>query len=70
MPAIDNIAVAATATPYKPLRAKDSRIATQTKSTGHMVDFIDTAMPAMMLVACPVVEAWATYWTGLYSVPV
>ena len=42
----------------------------QTAITGSAQDFIDTAMPAMMLVAWPVVEACATYLTGLKSVPV
>ena len=28
-----------------------------TEITGHAVDFIDTPSPAMMLVACPVVDA-------------
>ena len=31
-----------------------------TEITGHAVDFIDTPSPAMMLVACPVVDASAT----------
>ncbi len=42
----------------------------QTNSTGQAVDFMLTPMPAMMLVACPVVLAWATCRTGLKSVPV
>ncbi len=41
-----------------------------TEITGQAVAFIDTPMPAMMLVACPVVEACATCCTGLYSVAV
>ena len=45
-------------------------MAAQTDSTGHAVDFIDTPMPAMMFVACPVVDACATWRTGLKSVPV
>ncbi len=57
IPAIDSIAVAATAMPYKPASAYDTRIPTQTNSTGHAVDFIEMPMPAMILVACPVVDA-------------
>ena len=38
--------------------------------TGQAVAFIDTPMPAMMLVAWPVVDACATWRTGLYSVAV
>jgi hypothetical protein len=45
-------------------------MATQTKSTGHAVERIETPSPAMMLVPCPVVEAWAMCCTGLYWVPV
>ena len=41
-----------------------------TEITGHAVDFIDTPSPAMMLVACPVVDACATWCTGLNSVAV
>ena len=39
-------------------------MARQITMTGQPVDFIDTAMPAMMLVAWPLVEASATYLTG------
>ncbi len=42
----------------------------QTKITGQAVDFMLTPMPAMMFVACPVVDACATCFTGLKSVPV
>src|SRR5690606_22328528 len=70
MPAIDSMLVAATAMPYRPAAAYEAMIAAQTKSTGQAVDFIETAMPAMMLVAWPVLEAWATYFTGPYWVPV
>ena len=42
----------------------------QTAIAGIAVDFIDTPSPAMMLVPCPVVDAWATWRTGLYWVPV
>ena len=38
--------------------------------TGQAVAFIDTPMPAMMLVACPVVDACAMCCTGLNCVPV
>jgi hypothetical protein len=38
--------------------------------TGQAQAFIDTAMPAMMLVAWPVVDACATYLTGANCVPV
>ena len=51
MPAIDSIEVAATATPYKPAKEYEIPMAMQTINTGHAVDFIDTAIPAMMLVA-------------------
>ena len=51
MPAIESMEVAATATPYRPASQNEDRIAAHTISTGQAVDFIDTAMPAMMLVA-------------------
>jgi hypothetical protein len=50
MPAIDSIAVAAIAMPYKPPNQYDARIAAHTDTTGHAVDRIDTPSPAMMLV--------------------
>ena len=37
-----------------------AQIATQTASTGNAVDFIETPRPAMMFVAWPVVDAFAT----------
>ena len=70
MPAIDSIEVAAIAMPYRPASEYETKIATHTASTGQAVDFIDTPRPAMMLVACPVVEACATCCTGLNWVPV
>ena len=70
MPVIDSIDVAATAMPYRPASQYEVKIATQIAITGHAHDFIDTASPAMMLVACPVVDACATYLTGLNCVPV
>src|SRR5438477_8496987 len=70
MPAIDSIETAAIAMPYKPASQNDTQIAMHTAITGHAVDFIDTPMPAMMLVACPVVDACATCRTGLNSVAV
>ncbi len=45
-------------------------MARQTESTGQAVARIDTPMPAMMLVAWPVVDACATCRTGGKSVPV
>ena len=39
-------------------------------SAGSVVDCIEIARPAMMLVAWPVVEALAICWTGGYWVPV
>ena len=45
-------------------------MAAQTASTGSAVDFIETARPAMMLVAWPVCDALATCRTGPYSVAV
>ena len=57
MPAIDSMAVAAIATPYRPASMKDARIATHTNTTGQAVDFIEMARPAMMLVPCPVSDA-------------
>src|SRR5437016_2604718 len=70
MPAIDSIDVAAIAMPYSPASQNETRIAAHTASTGHDVARIDTPMPAMMLVAWPVVDACATCRTGLYSVAV
>ncbi len=70
MPAIDSIEVAAMAMPYRPASEYDTRIATHTAITGQAVDFIDTPRPAMMLVACPVTLASATWRTGLNCVPV
>ena len=70
MPVIDSIAVAAMAIPYSPASQYDPRIARHTDITGHAVAFIDTPRPAMMLVAWPVVDACATWRTGLNSVAV
>src|SRR5256885_13526838 len=70
MPVIDSIEVAATAIPYNPANLYDARIAAQMAISGHAQAFIETAMPAMMLVACPVVDACATYLTGANCVPV
>ena len=56
--------------PYKPASAYDTRMPAQTNSTGQAVDFIEMPMPAMMLVACPVVDACAMCFTGWKSVPV
>ena len=70
MPAIDSMAVAAIAIPYKPASQNDTKMAIQTEITGHAVAFIETPIPAMMLVACPVVDACATCCTGLNSVAV
>src|SRR5438067_2496671 len=68
MPAIDSIAVAAMAMPYRPPNWNATRIAAHTTSTGYAVDFIDTPSPAMMLVPWPVVDASAMWRTGLNSV--
>ena len=70
MPVIDSIEVAAIAMPYSPASQYETKIATQTASTGKAVDFIDTPRPAMMLVAWPVFEASAMCRTGLNWVPV
>ncbi len=70
MPAIDNMAVAAIAMPYKPPKWNAPQIAAQTAITGSAVDFIEIPSPAMMLVPCPVVLADATCCTGVYCVPV
>ena len=70
MPVIDSIEVAATAMPYRPASQCEARMAAEIASTGHAQAFSDTAMPAMMFVAWPVVDACATYWTGLNCVPV
>jgi hypothetical protein len=45
-------------------------MAKQIAITGNAVDFIEMPSPAMMLVACPVCEAPATFRTGLNSVAV
>ncbi|MNW09276.1 hypothetical protein D3C71_2062360 [compost metagenome] len=70
MPAMESIDIAATAMPYRPASWYDTKMATQTKITGQAVDRIDTPRPAMMLVPCPVVDAWAMCCTGAYWVPV
>ncbi len=77
MPVIESIAVAAIAMPYRPRPSRmccpssyEPQIARHTANTGSAVDFIDTPRPAMMLVACPVCDAAATFRTGLYSVAV
>jgi hypothetical protein len=41
-----------------------------TASTGSAVDFIEMPRPAIMFVACPVVDADAMWRTGPYSVAV
>ncbi len=35
--------------------------------TGNAVAFLDIPSPAMMFVACPVVDARTICWTGPYS---
>ena len=65
MPAIDSIAVAAIAMPYRPPSAYAAQIATQIATTGRPVAFIEMPRPAMMLVPWPVVEACAMCCTGL-----
>ena len=50
MPAIDNIAVAAIAMPYRSPSLYAAPMATHTASTGHAVERIDTARPAITLV--------------------
>ncbi len=60
MPVIDNIEVAAIAMPYRPARWNEAKMAAQIASRGQAHAFIETASPAMMLVAWPVVEAFAT----------
>jgi hypothetical protein len=67
---MESIAVAAMAIPYKPASEYEIRIATTTDRTGQTVDFIDIAIPAIILVASPVSEAAATFLTGPYSVAV
>src|SRR3546814_10179790 len=69
MPAIDSIAVAAMAMPYRPASACAPQIAMHTAITGIAVDFIEMPRPAMMLVPWPVVDAAAMCCTGLYWVP-
>ena len=65
-----SIEVAAVAMPYRPASWYETKIAAQTKSTGHAVERIETPRPAMMLVPWPVVEACAMCLTGEYCVPV
>ena len=50
MPAIESIAVAAIAMPYRPPSACAPQIAMHTAITGMAVDFIEMPRPAMMLV--------------------
>src|SRR3546814_19691358 len=70
MPAIDSIAVAAMAMPYRPASACAPQIAMHPAITGIAVDFLEMPRPAMMLVPWPVVDAAAMCCTGLYWVPV
>jgi hypothetical protein len=70
MPAMDSMAVAAIAMPYSPPSSNEVQIEAHTASTGRAVERIETARPAMMLVACPVSEAAATLRTGPNSVAV
>jgi hypothetical protein len=59
MPAILNIAIAASATPNTPHKPKETRMPTMIVITGQAVASIEIARPAMMLVACPVSDALA-----------
>lgn len=70
MPAMDNMAVAAMAMPYRPPKWNALQIAAHTAITGSAVDFIEIPSPAMMLVPWPVVLAEATCCAGAYWVPV
>ncbi len=69
-PAMESIAITAMATPYSDEKPNDTKIPMTITITGKNVDFIDTAKPVMMLVACPVVDARAMVCTGLNWVPV
>ena len=50
IPASDNIATAARATPYKPAKEKLTNIPREISNIGAKVDFIDKASPAIALV--------------------
>ncbi len=57
MPVIDSMLMAAKAIPKRPANRYEIKIAAQIKRTGMAVACILIARPAMMFVACPVVEA-------------
>ena len=70
MPAIESIDMTAMPTPYKPAKPYEMRIPTTMTIAGNAVACIETARPAIMLVAWPVIEALAIFCTGAYCVPV
>ena len=64
MPVKESMETAAMAMPYTPAQLKATMMPAAMTMIGRAVDFMETPRPAMMLVACPVVEAWATCLTG------
>ena len=70
MPAIESIATTAIATPSMFASLNATRMPTPITITGAAVASIDLARPAMMFVACPVVDARAMPLTGPQRVPV
>ena len=76
IPVRESMEVAAMAIPYSPCSVfseppanmKEPQILKHTARTGRAVAFIETPNPAIIFVACPVVDASAIFCTGLYSV--
>ncbi len=70
MPAIESCAMTAIAMPYVPASAYETRIPKMITIAGSAVACIEIPRPAIMFVACPVVEALAMPFTGPNCVPV
>ena len=69
-PVIDSCAITATPMPNSPAKWLPSRMPATITITGSAVACMPTASPSMMLVACPVCEAFEMDFTGFQRVPV
>ena len=69
-PVIESCAMTATPIPNRPAKWLASRMPAAITITGAAVACMPTARPSMMLVACPVSDAAAIFFTGFQRVPV
>mmetsp|Transcript_21319 Transcript_21319/g.47652 ORF Transcript_21319/g.47652 Transcript_21319/m.47652 type:complete len:312 (-) Transcript_21319:463-1398(-) len=67
MPRVESMPTAAMATPYTPVRCRETRIVTETARTGQTHESLPTERPWMMTVAGPVLPALAMDLVGAKS---